>query len=140
MIAHPNESIHCTDLMGAEAIEKGQMVFDDKARDNYQNRILQIQEEMIEAEDSGHSEQLGQLQEEYDKIIDHLSKAVGKGGKTRKISGTVEKCRTAVTWRIRNAVKKINEVHPALGKHLDISIKTGIFCEYSPEHQTDWIL
>ncbi|MBK7871915.1 MAG: hypothetical protein IPJ74_15170 [Saprospiraceae bacterium] len=79
------------------------------------------------------------LQEEYDQLLDHLSKSLGLGGKTRKVSDSIDKTRSAVTWRIRSAVKKIAEVHLPLSKHLEISIKTGVFCEYAPEHEINWI-
>ena len=46
------------------------------------------------------------LQDEYDKLIDHLSSVVGLGGKTRKSNSSVEKARSAITWRIRSSIKK----------------------------------
>jgi TolB-like protein len=140
LISQPNQHLHCTDLMGAEALEKGEEVFDEKAKAVYQKRILELQEEIKEAETAGYSEHQAELNVEYDALIEHLSQAIGKGGKTRKIAGTIEKCRTAVTWRIRNAIKNINEIHPVLGKHLKSSVKTGVFCEYSPEHEIQWVL
>ncbi len=140
LLARPGKPVHCTELMGAETLEKGQPVIDEKAKLEYQNRILSLQQQMEEADAAMDAHRLGVLQEEYDQLIEHLSRAVGKGGKSRKVSGTVEKCRTAVTWRIRSAIRKIGEVHPSLGKHLEKSVKTGIFCEYAPEHETRWIL
>ena len=79
------------------------------------------------------------LREEYEKLINHLSSSLGLAGKTRKIDSSVEKARSAVTWRLRNAIKKINNDNPLLGKHLSNSIKTGIFCSYSPENEISWI-
>lgn len=140
LLAQPNRPIHCTDLMGAHTLEKGEAVFDEKAKAAYQRRILALQEELAEADATQHSDRLAALHEEYDQLIEHLARAVGKGGKTRKVAGTVEKCRTAVTWRIRSAIKKIADVHPTLGRHLDVSINTGIFCEYAPEQETNWIV
>ena len=140
LLIEPAQSIHCTDLMGAQVLEKGEEVFDEKAKTTYQRRIQHLQQEIEEAKTLADNQHLEELQEEYDQIIDHVSRAIGMGGKARKVTGTIEKCRTAVTWRIRSAVKKIAEVHPALGKHLEASIKTGIFCEYSPEYEVKWIL
>ncbi len=140
LLAQPNHPLHCTDLMGARIIEKGEPVLDEKAKATYKKRILELQEEIEEAESSANSERLGALQEEYDQLIEHLTRATGKGGKARKVGSSIEKSRSAVTWRIRSAIKKIAEVHPALGKHLQVSVKTGVFCEYAPEHETDWIL
>jgi hypothetical protein len=45
----------------------------------------------------------------------------------------VEAARSVVTKRIKDAVKKIEAYHPALGHHLSTSIKTGAFCTYMPD-------
>lgn len=140
LLAAPNQAIHCTELMGAKVVEKGEAVFDEKAKKAYQQRILELQEALREAEAAQHQDQIQILQEEYDQLLDHLSKSLGVGGKTRKVADSIDKTRSAVTWRIRNAVKKIAEVHPQLGKHLEISIKTGVFCEYTPEYEIHWII
>jgi hypothetical protein len=44
-----------------------------------------------------------------------------------------ERARLAVTKRIKAAVKKIEQHHPALGVHLLASIKTGYQCAYLPD-------
>jgi hypothetical protein len=80
------------------------------------------------------------LQKEYDDILDMLSSSVGLNGRTRKSNDTIEKVRSAVTWRIRDSIKKIASIHPSLGKHLSNSIKTGIFCSYRPEKNISWSL
>jgi hypothetical protein len=50
----------------------------------------------------------------------------------------MDRARSAVTWRIRKAIKKIEAVNPSLGKHLSNSVKTGLFCSYHPELSMDW--
>ena len=95
-------------------------------------------EAIQEAEFLQQTGQVEKLRQEYDQLLEHLSQSVGLGGRTRKVSGSIEKARTAVTWRIRSAIKKISRVHPALGKHLKISIKTGLVCEYTPEKELNW--
>ncbi len=140
LLARPHHAIHCTQLMGARVFEDGEVVFDEKAKAAYHRRIQELQEEIEEVESLHDNQRLTALHEEYDRLLEHLTRLTGKGGKTRKISGSIEKCRSAVTWRIRNAIKKISESHPGLGKHLAVSIKTGVFCEYAPEHEVDWTL
>lgn len=140
LLSSPEESIHCTELMGAQVIQKGEEVFDEKAKRTYQKKILELQQELEEAQNLNDHVQIEKLQQEYDCIIDHLSKSTGMGGRTRKVSDNIEKARTAVTWRIRSAIRKISELHPQLGKHLELSIKTGLFCSYSPEMDMKWEL
>lgn len=47
---------------------------------------------------------------------------------------------TAVTWRIRHAIRKIEAAHPVLGRHLANSLRTGTFCSYQPERPVAWRL
>ena len=69
-----------------------------------------------------------------------LRKATGLGGRDRRTGDTSERARSAVTWRIRHAIRKLEAVHPALARHLRASIKTGAFCSYEPEKETHWFV
>jgi hypothetical protein len=55
--------------------------------------------------------------------------------------GDAERARSAVGKRIRDAVRRIEDHHPALGYHLRAGIKTGARCAYvpSPEHPLTWV-
>ena len=66
--------------------------------------------------------------------------AGGLGGRGRKMGDAAERARSAVTWRIRHAIKKLEPAHPALARHLGHSIKTGVFCSYTPEKETRWFV
>jgi hypothetical protein len=59
-------------------------------------------------------------------------------GAAREAGNTVERARSAITWRIRSAISKLEKVSPGMGKHLSNSIKTGTFCAYSPEQTIAW--
>lgn len=141
LLSLPGNEIHCSALMGTAVLENDEYaVFDEKAKRSYKEKILNLQEEISFAEGNNNYKRAELLQEEYDKLLEHLSQSVGLGGKTRKAFNPADKIRSAVTWRIRTAIKKIENVHPALAKHLSLSVKTGIFCSYSPEKTVDWIL
>jgi hypothetical protein len=58
------------------------------------------------------------LEAELDQLTEHLYKALGLGGKTSTVNTLVDRARSAGTWRIRSAIKKIKSIHPSLGKHL----------------------
>ncbi len=138
LLSSPYQPIHCTDLMGAKTLEKSQPVFDQKARSDYQQRLLHLQDAIAEADAMNDDGRLTSLHQEYDKLLEHISRSISRNGKTRKAAGTIEKCRSAVTWRIRDAIKKIAALHPELARHLQISINTGVFCEYAPEQEIPW--
>ena len=44
-----------------------------------------------------------------------------------------ERARTAVTYRVRAAIRKLDQLHPELGRHLANSVRTGTWCSYRPE-------
>ena len=139
LISQPTKEFHCSELMEIPVLvgEDDQM-FDQKAKNKYKTRLVQLQEDIEEAQEMNDNVRAGHLQEEYDKILDHLSSSLGLGGKTRKLDDQIDKARSALTWRIRTAIKKIRESHICLGNHLSNSIRTGIFCSYTPETETKW--
>ena len=140
LISLKGEEVHCMELMGGSMIqESATLSIDHKAKTAYKNRITELKTDIDEALEMNDHVRAVHLQEEYDKVIDHLSKSMGLGGKQRKTNDQADKARSAVTWRIRSAIKKIGETHKSLADHLSISIKTGTFCSYRPTPKVDWV-
>lgn len=138
LLASPRERVHCMELAGRLVEGDSGAAMDARARAACQRHIQDLQAEIAEAErhnDFARTERLG---EELDAVIEQLSAAVGLGGRGRKLGDPAEKARTAVTWRIRSAIRKIAEAHPPLGRHLEASIRTGSFCAYQPETTVRW--
>lgn len=73
-----------------------------------------------------------------DALVDQLTAAYGLGKRSRPSGDPGEKARSAVTWRIRAAIRRIEEVHPALAEHLTRSVSTGRFCVYDPSPAVAW--
>jgi TolB-like protein/Tfp pilus assembly protein PilF len=139
LLKQPGEEIHCSELMDvAVLVGDEELTIDDKAKKAYKDRLTQLQLDIEEAQLMNDSVRAGHLQEEMDKILGHLSGSLGLGGKSRKIPDQIDKARSAVTWRIRAAIKKVKESHEALGNHLSNSIRTGVFCSYQPENEIEW--
>jgi ElaB/YqjD/DUF883 family membrane-anchored ribosome-binding protein len=105
---------------------------DDLALDKYKAKLVELQEELVEAEDHNDSYRADQIRAEMDRLIEHLNSVYGLSGKKRQEGDPAEKARSAVTARIRSAIKKMRDVNPDLAGHLDQSIKTGRFCIYDP--------
>ena len=140
LLSAPGEQIHCSDLMGSMVKMRGEKLIDEKAKKNYKAKLLSLQEDLSLAEVNNDYQRSAVLQKEFDDILDMLSNSMGLNGRARKSDDPIEKVRTAVTWRIRNSIKKISAIHPSLGKHLSNSIKTGLFCSYRPEKNVSWAL
>jgi TolB-like protein/Tfp pilus assembly protein PilF/predicted transcriptional regulator len=140
LLDNPGQPIHCAELMGITITAGKQYIIDEKARAEYQKRIKNLQQEIAQADQDNDLVVLSQLQQEYDQLLEHLSSSLGLSGKIRQAGNPIEKARSAVTWRIRNAISKIEKAHPLLGKHLSHAINTGTFCSYDPEKQVEWVL
>ena len=57
---------------------------------------------------------------------------MGLGGRDRKLDSHVERLRINVQRRLRDAIQRIGEQDVALGRYLSATIKTGVFCTFSP--------
>jgi TolB-like protein len=139
MLVQPRQLFHCAELMGSAIDGGGEKLFDEKARKQYQKKILELQSEIEEAEQFSNFTRVEKLQEEYDQLVEHLSRSLNLKGGIRETGSTVEKARAAVTWRIRSAIARIEQQHPMLGAHLSNAIKTGVFCSYKPDRNIEWI-
>jgi hypothetical protein len=139
LLSSPGTERAAIDLVGA-AISEGDVgeVLDRTARRQYEQRIRDVQAELVEAEDHHDIGRVDRLTEELDALVDQLAGAVGLGHRSRRTGGTTERARTAVTRRIRLAIAHVLDVHPAAGRHLDASVRTGTFCVYQPERPTEW--
>ncbi|HEX6583620.1 MAG TPA: NB-ARC domain-containing protein [Thermoleophilaceae bacterium] len=144
LMASPGQDLHCLDLAGAaDGVpvqgHAGEHL-DDEARAAYKRRIGELREELELAQAANDGVRAERAQEELDTIGDALSSAYGLGGRARRAGDPAERARSAVTWRIRSAISRVDAVHPALGRHLRNSIRTGTYCSYTPEQPVNWQL
>jgi hypothetical protein len=117
----------------AEAFSDAGAILDPPARAAYKQRLNELREELAEAQrfhDLGRSEQLAT---ELDFLTHELARAVGLGGRARRVGSPAERARVNITRAVKIAVRKIAEHHPTLGRHLATTIKTGVYCSYTPD-------
>ncbi len=138
LLEQPETQFHCTELMGVVLETGGTSMIDDQALKEYKEKIHSLKAAISDAEEMGLYQKADEFKEEYEALVEHLSQVTGLSNKIRKTGSSIEKARAAVTWRIRNAIKKIEKVHPQLAKHLTNSIKTGTYCSYEPETPHEW--
>lgn len=151
LLAHPGREFHALDLVSAPAAAPGAAtaegvheqghagaLIDEQARRGYQRRLADLEAELAEAQSFGDDERSARLTAERDALVGELARAYGLGGRARRAGDPTERARSAVTWRIRSGVKRIERAHPALGRHLARSVRTGTFCSYSPETPVVW--
>ncbi len=99
----------------------------------YRTRLVDIREELDEAERWNDAERAALLENEQSALIAELSSAFGLGGRERDGHSSAERARVSVTRAIRVAMSRINEYSPALGAHLQATVRTGTYCSYVPD-------
>ena len=117
--------------------DAGEML-DAQARGEYRQRLEDLRAELEEATRWGDAGRSAKLREEIEFLTDELSAAYGVGGRVRNAGDVANRARKAVTSRIRDAIARIAKEHPALGRHLENAIRTGVFCSYEPDRSPAW--
>ncbi len=155
LLASPGRAVPAVELMAAGAVSdtpRGARtarpdlaaaghageVLDARARREYQARVGDLREEIDEAEANADLERAARARAELDLLVAELAGAVGLGGRPRRAGDPAERARTAVAWRLRDAIRRVEAVHPALGRHLKRSVRTGALCGYDPEPPEVW--
>ncbi|MGD9526861.1 ATP-binding protein [Pseudonocardia sp.] len=139
LLARPGTDVAAVEL--AEALvdggDTGELV-DATARDAYRARLAVLDDELAAADRAGDAPRSERASAERAVLLAQLSAAYGIGGRPRRTGDPAERARSAVGWRIRDALRRIEAVHPELARHLRVSVHTGAFCRYSPETAVRW--
>ncbi|MGH9246755.1 MAG: ATP-binding protein [Acidimicrobiales bacterium] len=141
LLGRTGVEVHVLDLVDSKVSEGDTGVaLDARARDEYRARLVELEADLEEAEAGNDLARVEAIAEERDFLLREISAAFGLGGRARRGGDAAERARAAVAWRIRDSLKKIEALHPALARHLRNSIRTGVFCSYEPEQPIDWSL
>ena len=148
LLGAPGQPVSAATLLGIEAGEEAageaalgaDPVLDDRARAEYRARLRELDEDLAEAEAHHDLERQARARLERELLAEELAGAVGLGGRSRLLGGGSERARKAVTARIRNSLRRIEERHAELGAHLAETITTGASCSYSPSQPVEWRL
>ena len=154
LLGAPHVEFHALDLVGGVASERGNgaaalghdaglevrargegdagPALDNQAKEAYRLRLIELQEEIDEAESFNDPERVARAREELAFVARELAGAVGIHGRDRRIGNDAERARVNATRAIRTALKRVAEHDAVLGRQLDAAIRTGTFCVYEP--------
>jgi tetratricopeptide (TPR) repeat protein len=136
LLSNPDTDIHVLDLSGAgvAASDTGDAgpALDHKARQEYRQRVTDLQDELEDAAETGDIGRSDAIHEELDFISRELSRAFGLGGRERRPGAAAERARVNVRRRLKDAIERVAEHHPDAGRYLENTIKTGGYCRYAP--------
>lgn len=139
LLAAPGRELHVIDLAtGAGGAARGPdalpgALLDAEAREAYRRRIAEVDEDIEDATAAGDAERATRAGAERDLLVGELARAVGLGGRDRRVGSASERARAGVTRAVRQAMARIQEHHPGLGEHLERAIRTGTWCAYLPD-------
>jgi len=135
LLEAPGIEIWAVDLAGSGDLAADDVgeVLDASARAAYRRRAEEIEQELRETDSRTDPRRSERLRTELDALGRQLAAAVGLGGRARVAGSGVERARQSVTKAVRSAIKKIAERDPELGRYLEVTVKTGTACRFSPE-------
>jgi hypothetical protein len=133
LLATPGQEIHVLELVGSdEAGSDAGAVLDGKAKAQYRLRLEDLKDQLEEATRNGDPGRAERAQAEIDAIADQLAAAVGLGGRDRKAASNVERARINVQRRVRDVLDRVAAQDSSLGRYLEASIRTGVYCCFEP--------
>jgi hypothetical protein len=105
---------------------------DRKTLRDINNRLQEIDREIQDPQDASHYEAVEKLKDEKEKLLGYVRQTTGLGGRLRKSSATNERERSSVTYRIKEAIKRLGKSNGTVHHYLSTTIKTGNSCAYKP--------
>jgi tetratricopeptide (TPR) repeat protein len=142
LLAQPGREVHVRTLSGVDDLalpSSHQAALDGTALEQYRRRLAELDADLATAQDHHDVGMVERLTVERDALLDQLSAAFGLGGRSRPAPGDPdERLRKAVSARVKASIAKVEGLHPALGRHLRNSVRTGYWCAYVPERPMSW--
>jgi hypothetical protein len=148
LLERPGQELHALDLGGSKAVNAassalGELrvgtddgagpMLDAAAKAAYRTRVDELRSEIAQGEEWNDTERAARARVELEALTSELAAAVGLGGRDRQSASAAERARVSVTRAIRNAIDRLSAESPALGGHLEATIRTGTYCSYTPD-------
>ena len=108
---------------------------DARGREAYRARVDELQAEIEDARRANDPVREERARDELGAIAEALDAAYGLGGRVRRAGDPAERARTAVAWRVRSAVGKIDAENDALARHLRNAVRMGTWCADNPRRR-----
>jgi hypothetical protein len=99
----------------------------------------ELQADVYRATECNDVGRVEQLEREMDHLASGLASATGLGGRRRERSD-IERVRKSVSMAVSRAITTVEKRHEALGRHLTVSITSGLTLRYAPEREMEWLI
>ncbi|GII56684.1 helix-turn-helix transcriptional regulator [Planotetraspora thailandica] len=146
LLSHPGADLPAVRLLDPEAgpllVAARRLgadpVLDEEAKAGYRSRLDRLDEEIDRAARLGDDRKAAELDREREALLAELRSAAGLGGRDRRLGDESERARKTVSARIRDALRRLDRVHPELAAHLRAAVSTGTTCRYEPGQEISW--
>jgi hypothetical protein len=134
LVEKPGADVHVLELMGSTDADRGDAgeVLDPQAFRSYRARLESLRGAIEDAEARGALDRVEALRDEMETIARELGRGTGPGGRAKRADSAVDRARTAVQRRVKDALDRIAEQDPELGAWLRRAVRTGNFCSFRP--------
>jgi len=141
LLKHSGEEFHVLDLVSESVADSNSEIdiprnstfsisrlgdsdemLDARAKQDYKHRLGEVRKEFKEFRDRGVYEQAAKVESEIDFLEREIARAVGLGGRNRRVGSATERARLNVTRLIRTGSQRISAHNRALGELLHRSI------------------
>jgi tetratricopeptide (TPR) repeat protein len=137
LLARPGVSVSALELSGSSLTDGDKSAgetLDHSALADYRRRLAELSRDIDEATEQGDLARRSAATDEREVLLAELRRSTRPDGSARSLGyATAERARKAVSLRIRDAIRRIEDALPALGRHLDRSVRTGNSCSYAPD-------
>jgi hypothetical protein len=132
LVERAGTEIHVLDLVGATDADRGDPgeIVDAKSMRAYRERAEVLRDVLEDAEERGDVDRAERTRSELDALATELSRGSSIGGKLRRSESAVDRARSAVQRRIKDALDRIAELDPELGTWLRRVVHTGNHCSF----------
>jgi len=113
--------------------------FDRKALENIRATLASLREDLQEAKANGNETEQARIGQEIDAIVAHTKRAVGRGGRPRKVNDLRKRQRDAVRNSIERTLDEISNRETVLGAYLRKAVRFGATSGYFPEESMSWV-
>jgi len=135
LVEQPDVALHVLELAGSsdhpDRGDAGELL-DPSAFREYRARLQLLRDAAEDAEARGDSNGARRARDEMELIASELARATARGGRARRAESAVDRARSAVQRRLKDAIQRIGEQDEDLGAWLQRAVQTGNYCTFRP--------
>ncbi len=143
LLSHPNQAFDPiafesarTEIKARSSNSSTGEAIDTETRRQLATKLAEVEDDITEAMEFNDVGRLEKLQAVREELIEYVTKATGKGGRSR-IATDASRARKNIRQQISREVNRIDKFCPALAQHLKIAFQGDALC-YRPTTDPNW--